>query len=135
MRAHPAPSASERRPTWAAAGAALLFSAAAWTADTPPTSPGSEPGELQEFVITAPEPRYVASTRRDRIGRIWTPVIINGQGPVRLALDTGSPSSAIRAEVVARLGIVADEADNVRVRGVRGLFLFSSFRVILLVFV
>jgi hypothetical protein len=129
MRAHPPPPASERRSTWAAPFAALLFSAAAWTAETPPSTPGSEPGELQEFVISAPEPRYVASTRRDRIGRIWTPVIINGQGPFRLALDTGSPSSAIRAEVAAKLGVVPDPADNVRVRGITGSSVVSTVRV------
>ena len=39
--------------------------------------------------IQAPEPRYVAPTRRDRIGRIWAPVYINDKGPFRLVLDTG----------------------------------------------
>ena len=41
------------------------------------------------MVISAPEPRYVSPTRRDRIGRIWAPVFINDQGPFRLVLDTG----------------------------------------------
>jgi Aspartyl protease len=129
MRAHPALSVSRRCSTWVASGAAVLFTTVAWTAETPPATPGSEPGELTEFVISAPEPRYVASTRRDRIGRIWTPVMINGQGPFRLALDTGSPSSAIRADVAAKLGIVADAADNVRVRGITGTSVVSTVRV------
>ncbi len=45
--------------------------------------------ELNELTVTAPEPRFVAPTRRDRIGRIWAPVQINGKGPFRLVLDTG----------------------------------------------
>ncbi len=51
------------------------------------------------------EPRYVAPTRRDRIGRIWAPVYINGQGPFRLVLDTGSSHAAVNASVAATLGI------------------------------
>jgi hypothetical protein len=129
MLTRPAPAASERHSRWTTTGAALLFSAAAWSAEFPPAAATSDTDELQEFVITAPEPRYVASTRRDRIGRIWTPVLINGQGPFRLALDTGSPSSAIRADVVAKLGIVADAADNVRVRGITGSSIVSTVRV------
>ena len=55
--------------------------------------------ELKEIVITAIEPRYVAPTRRDRIGRIWAPVMINGRGPFKLVLDTGSTTSAVMASV------------------------------------
>ena len=32
--------------------------------------------DITEIVIQAPEPRYVAPTRRDQIGRIWAPVFI-----------------------------------------------------------
>jgi hypothetical protein len=41
------------------------------------------------------EPKFVAPTRRDRIGRIWAPVMIDGKGPFRLVLDTGASHSAI----------------------------------------
>ena len=129
MRAKTAAPARHCRWIRAAASAACLLPAAAWTADAPTADRFVESGELQEFVISAPEPRYVASTRRDRIGRIWTPVFINGQGPFRLALDTGSPSSAIRAEVAAKLGIVPDASDNVRVRGITGTSIVSTVRV------
>ncbi|MGH8223690.1 MAG: peptidase A2A, partial [Woeseiaceae bacterium] len=53
-----------------------------------PTEP--PPVFLEELAVTAPEPRFVAPTRRDKIGRIWAPVLINGQGPFRLVLDTGA---------------------------------------------
>ena len=50
------------------------------------------------------EPRYVAPTRRDQIGRIWAPVLINGRGPFRLVLDTGASSSGVTAMVALALG-------------------------------
>jgi hypothetical protein len=37
--------------------------------------------DLSEIVVQAAEPRFVAPTLRDRIGRIWAPVWINGSGP------------------------------------------------------
>jgi hypothetical protein len=52
----------------------------------PRCTDGSDDDELQEVIVTAPEPRYVAPTRRDRIGRIWAPVYINDKGPFRLVL-------------------------------------------------
>ncbi len=56
-------------------------------------------------MVEAPEPRYVSPTRRDQIGRIWAPVMINGRGPFRLVLDTGASHSAITALVALALGI------------------------------
>ena len=35
---------------------------------------GVKPANPEEVVVSAPEPRYVAPTLRDRIGRIWAPV-------------------------------------------------------------
>ena len=55
---------------------------------------------LEEILVQAPEPRYVAPTRRDRIGRIWAPVYINNKGPFRMVLDTGANHSAVIASVV-----------------------------------
>jgi len=112
-----------------AVGSALLLSTLAWSAEAPPVAPLETAAELQEILITAPEPRYVASTRRDRIGRIWTAVMINGKGPFRLALDTGSATSALRIEAVAKLGLVPDEDSTVRVRGVTGSSVVSTVQV------
>src|SRR5579872_5949279 len=76
--------------------------------------------ETPQVLVQAPEPRFVAPTRRDRIGRIWAPVFIDGRGPFRLVLDTGASDSAITAPVAAALGLTPDSADTVLVRGVAG---------------
>src|SRR5690554_4955724 len=78
--------------------AILLASAAVAVADDAlvPALPEIEE-ELTEVVIQANEPRYVAPTRRDRIGRIWAPVYINEKGPFRLVLDTGSSHAAVNS--------------------------------------
>ena len=71
--------------------------------------PGAQPGgsaepPLSEVVVEAPEPRFVAKTTRDRIGRIWAPVLIDGKGPFRLVLDTGANHSAVIPSTAAALG-------------------------------
>lgn len=75
---------------------------------------------LSTVTVTAPEPRYVAPTRRDRIGRIWAPVYINGRGPFRLVLDSGATSSEITARVATALGLTPDLTQQVLLRGVVG---------------
>jgi predicted aspartyl protease len=88
---------------------------------TPPAAVEAPPQEeITEIVIEAPEPRFAAPTLRDRIGRIWAPVLINGRGPYRLVLDTGATHSAIVSHVVTSLGIPLSTLANVRVTGVTG---------------
>ncbi len=77
------------------------------------------PTVLEEVVVSAPEPRYVAPTTRDRIGRIWAPVLINGKGPYRLVLDTGASRSAVIQRVVDDAGLPV-RSRPVRLRGVTG---------------
>ena len=77
------------------------------------------PAPLDEVVVSAPEPRYVAPTTRDRIGRIWAPVFINGKGPYRLVLDTGATRSAVIQHVVDDAALPL-RAKPVRLRGVTG---------------
>jgi hypothetical protein len=110
-------------------GAWLLAGALAvpqWTSATapevsPPTRPVIDPiDELTEIMVEAPEPRYVSPTRRDQIGRIWAPVMINGRGPFRMVLDTGASHSAITALVALALGIPTDKSPPVILRGVTG---------------
>ena len=55
----------------------------------PPVANPESKSSPSEVVVEAPEPRFVAPTRRDKIGRIWAPVLIDGKGPYRLVLDTG----------------------------------------------
>ncbi len=78
--------------------------AAPLTNPVPASSAPVEP-PISEVSITAPEPRYVAPTLRDRLGRIWAPVYLNGKGPYRLVLDTGASHSAIIAKVATDLGL------------------------------
>jgi predicted aspartyl protease len=65
---------------------------------------------------------YVAPTLRDRIGRIWAPVKINGKGPFRLVLDTGASHSAITPYIVNRLSAnnASPETISVMLHGVTG---------------
>ncbi len=71
-------------------------------------------------VSRADEPRYVAPTRRDKIGRIWAPVEVNGKGPFRLVLATGASHTALTPHLAEALGIQADPADTVMLRGATG---------------
>jgi predicted aspartyl protease len=66
------------------------------------------------------EPLYAAPTRWDRIGRIAAPVMINGQGPFRMILDTGANQSVITRRVADQLGLVLSENDMVILNGVTG---------------
>jgi predicted aspartyl protease len=59
---------------------------------------------LQEVIVQTTEPRYVAPTRRDRIGRIWAPVLVDGKGPYRFVLDTGASQAVITARAAQSLG-------------------------------
>jgi hypothetical protein len=84
---------------------------------------------LSQVTVQAPEPRYVAPTRRDRIGRIWAPVLINGQGPFRLVLDSGASTSGITAHVARALGLTPDALHKVLLRGVVGAAAVPVVRV------
>jgi predicted aspartyl protease len=100
----------------------------------PPTSvpaPAEVPpdAEISEVVVEAPEPRFAAPTLRDRIGRIWAPVLINGRGPYRLVLDTGATHSAVVAQVATSLGIAVGDFATVRVSGVTGSAIVPTIAV------
>ncbi len=120
-------------------GASILLGALAgwplWTGATAPEvsapkTPVVDPiEELTEIMVEAREPRYVSPTRRDQIGRIWAPVMINGHGPFRLVLDTGASHSAITALVALALGIPTDRSPPVILRGVTGFATVPTIRV------
>ena len=103
-----------RTSTWLAA---VCGSSVAWAQTPPQPLPGAP---QEEVIVAAPEPRYVAPTLRDRIGRVWAPVYINGQGPLRLVLDTGASASAVTALAAERLGLPVAGARTVLLRGVTG---------------
>jgi predicted aspartyl protease len=87
---------------------------------SPPTPAEDAAEQLAEIMVEAREPRFVAPTRRDQIGRIWAPVFINGRGPFRLVLDTGASHSGVTAMVALALGIPTDRSPPVMLRGVTG---------------
>ena len=64
-------------------------------------------------MVQTTEPRYVSPTRRDRIGRIWAPVLIDGKGPYRMVLDTGANRSAITTRAAQSLGNTPVETSTV----------------------
>lgn len=126
-----------RKTGWGAgAGAALLGGIALcpqWAsgsnAEASPNATAAAIEELTEIMVEAPEPRYVSPTRRDQIGRIWAPVMINGHGPFRLVLDTGASHSAVTELVALALGIPTDKAPPVILRGVTGFATVPTIHV------
>jgi hypothetical protein len=94
-----------------------------------PSAASEATDELAEIMVEAREPRYVAPTRRDSIGRIWAPVFINGRGPFRLVLDTGASRSAVTSTVALALGIPTDQSPEVMLRGVTGSAKVPTIRV------
>jgi predicted aspartyl protease len=120
----------------AATLAALLLGAGRIAAafNSPDLKPGASAvpdaaDALAEILVEAREPRYVAPTRRDQIGRIWAPVFINGRGPFRLVLDTGASHSGVTAMVALALGIPTDQSPPVTLRGVTGSATVPTIRV------
>jgi len=113
----------------------LLAAAAARAVVQPPPGPALPPvtesksPDIDEVQVIATEPRYVAPTRRDSIGRIWAPVVINGRGPYRLVLDTGASHSGITEQVASSLGISLEGSRSVLLRGVTGSMPVPSIHV------
>jgi hypothetical protein len=123
---------SFERGAWLLACAAVI--AQPGNATVPGVSPASAPvvdpiDQLTEVMVEAREPRFVAPTRRDQIGRIWAPVMINGRGPFRLVLDTGASHSGVTELVALALGIPVDKSPPVILRGVTGFAAVPTIKV------
>ncbi len=63
---------------------------------------------------------FASPTRADRIGRILVPVLINGQGPFRMVVDTGASQSTISPRAALTLGLQSGNQPPVRVNGITG---------------
>ncbi|MET0533257.1 MAG: retropepsin-like aspartic protease, partial [Steroidobacter sp.] len=83
---------------------------------------------FEEVIVDAPEPRYVAPTLRDKIGRVWAPVYINGKGPFRLVLDTGANRTAVIPALANRLGTPL-ETNPVKLLGATGSSMVPIIKV------
>jgi len=108
---------------------ATPVAAAAAAAEASTAGDGETSEELMEIVVQGRGPRFVSRTRRDEIGRIWAPVLINGRGPFRLVLDTGASHSGVTRIVPLVLGIRTDQAPPVILSGVTGSTRVPTIRV------
>jgi predicted aspartyl protease len=98
-------------------------------APEPSSATGNPADELTEVVVETNEPKFVAPTRRDRIGRIWAPVLIDGKGPYRLVLDTGANRSAITTRAAQMLGIPITTNGSTMVTGFTGSAMAPTIHV------
>lgn len=100
-----------------------------------PATPTAAPGtanpadQLSEVIVETNEPKFVAPTRRDRIGRIWAPVLIDGKGPYRLVLDTGANRSAITTRTAQLLGLPQTINASTLVTGFTGAAMAPTIHV------
>ena len=83
---------------------------------------------VEEVVVAAPEPRYVAPTLRDRIGRVWAPVYINGRGPYKLVLDTGANRTAVIPSLARKIG-TSPGTNVLKVLGATGASVVPAIKV------
>lgn len=116
-------------PATALSGPAAAGSTPTLPATQAPVPTSQLPQEtLEEVVAQQNEPKFVAPTRRDRIGRIWAPVKIDGKGPFRLVLDTGASHSAV---VQRTADLLADPKmdEMIIVTGVTGSVTVPAFHV------
>lgn len=98
--------------------------------DNPGTAQPAPPADtnVEEVIVAAPEPRYVAPTLRDRIGRVWAPVYINGKGPYRLVLDTGANRTAVIPALAQKIG-APSEPNVLKVLGATGSSIVPAIKV------
>lgn len=81
----------------------------------PLTAAATEP-----VAVAGDEPAFATPTTLDRVGRIVVPVMINGQGPFRLMVDTGANRTTISTDIATQLGIDYAGAPTVILNGVTG---------------
>jgi hypothetical protein len=100
--------------TWAAIGIALGANAIA----------------QPEITATKPDDFiYVAATAQDRVGRVMTPVFVNGIGPFAFVVDTGASSSVIAPRVARHLSLRIDATNSKMLRGITGSELVPTVNV------
>jgi predicted aspartyl protease len=80
------------------------------------------PGATEELggSLKDPEPLFASPTRLDRIGRVMTPVMVNGKGPFRFVIDTGASRSTLAPHLARALNLKVSVGRNVMLNGVTG---------------
>jgi clan AA aspartic protease (TIGR02281 family) len=63
---------------------------------------------------------YAIPTRTDHSGRMIASVTINGRGPLRFMVDTGSNHTVLSESALAKLGLTADANTFISVAGISG---------------
>lgn len=63
---------------------------------------------------------FAAPTRRNQIGQVIAPVMIDGKGPFRFLMDTGANGSVVSTGLVQKLGLVPGPVVNEQVEGTTG---------------
>jgi predicted aspartyl protease len=92
------------------------------------TSGTAIPTEIP-IVADSDQASYAISTRRDRIGRIIAPVMINGRGPFRFMLDTGANRTVLAESMLARLELPLDNETRISVLGVSGAIVVATAHI------
>lgn len=88
--------------------------------------PGAQPSTAQPATVLpgiAPledATLFASPTRKDRVGRIVVPVMINGRGPFRLIVDTGASYSTVSPQLAQTLGLVPDINTPFILNGITG---------------
>jgi predicted aspartyl protease len=74
------------------------------------------------------EPLYASPTRRDRIGRVVAPVMVDGLGPYRFVVDTGATHSVVSGKLARALGLAGADTEPVAVElsGVTGTMMVDT---------
>ncbi len=106
------------------AALSLLAAAGLAQALSPPTaSRGAPAGDADDTS------QYAVPTRLDHVGRIVAQVTINGRGPFRFMLDTGSTRTVLAEDALVKLGLTADADATVAVSGISGSELAPSVHI------
>jgi predicted aspartyl protease len=82
------------------------------------TAGGQEPAPSADAPLG--ERLFASPTRKDRVGRILAPVMINGQGPFRLIVDTGASHSTVSPQLAQTLGLEPSDEVPILVNGITG---------------
>jgi Aspartyl protease len=80
-------------------------------------------------VADQPVPLYAIPTLHDQVGRIVAAVTINGRGPFRFMLDTGSNRTVVAQSVLAKLNLATNPDTSISVVGVAGSEIAASVHI------